>query len=187
MKKQEQEKVEDEESDLEEEINISSQNSEEEETEEINEIEEDKFVDFISPSSGNFSTALGQVGVATELRATDLERDLSEAPVNNTSLGDKEDFKYNIEASSEEEAKYISSGNEIEKTIAPSSTDLMNLGKKQNLMPSEVGFSASPNTMAGTIDEPGKYELPDRFDVDKAGKGDPLTKQDVKYTPSNEY
>ena len=37
------------------------------------------------------------------------------------------------------------------------------------------------------LDAPGKYELPDRFDVDKSGKGKLFEKTDVKYKPSNEY
>jgi len=176
MEKEEQEKVEDE-SDLEEELNF----------EDVTEIDDEKFVEFLAPSSESSSTALGQIAVSTELRATDLERDLSEAPISNGSLGNKEEFKYNIGSSSGEEAKYISSGNEIEMTNSPSNVDLMSLGKEQRLMPNEIGFSSSPSTKAGTLDEPGKYELPDKFDIDKAGKDNLFDKQDVKYTPSKEY
>ena len=175
MKKQKEEQkieeVDDEESGLEEDI---------EEVEE--EIEEDKFVEFMAPSTASL-TALGQVAVASELRATDLERDLSEAPVSNGNKDDKEDFKYSIGSNSEEEAKYITSGNEIERAITPSSTDIINLGKESNLITGEVGFSASPSTK---ITEPGpeKYELPDKFDIDKAGKGELFERTDVKYKPS---
>jgi len=179
MEKEEQEKVE-EESDLEEDV--------EESEEEINqEVNDEKFVEFLAPSSGDSSIALGQIAVSTELRATDLERDLSEAPINNGGSENKEEFKYNIGSSSGEEAKYISSGNEIEMTNSPSNVDLMSLGKEQRLMPNEIGFSSSPSTKAGTLDEPGKYELPDKFDIDKAGKDNLFDKQDVKYTPSKEY
>ena len=41
------------------------------------EIEEDKFVEFMNSSIGNFSTTLGQVATAHEFRATDLEQDTS--------------------------------------------------------------------------------------------------------------
>ena len=176
MEKEEQEKVEDE-SDLEEELNF----------EDVTEIDDEKFVEFLAPSSGDSSIALGQIAVSTELRATDLERDLSEAPINNGGSENKEEFKYNVGSSSEEEAKYISSGNEIERANSPSHVDLMSLGKEQRLMPNEIGFSSSPSTKAGMLDQPGKYELPDRFEVDKAGKGNLFDKQDVKYTPSKEY
>ena len=83
MEKEKEDKVEEseeqEESELEEDIeeaeHTSLQNSDVEEAEQ--EISEDKFVEFMTPSSESFSTALGQVGVAPELRATDLEQDTS--------------------------------------------------------------------------------------------------------------
>ena len=68
MEKEEQEteEIEDKQSDLEEDI---------EEAEE--EIEEDKFVEFMVPSGESLSVSLGQVAVAPELKATDLEQDTS--------------------------------------------------------------------------------------------------------------
>ena len=178
-----------------------AKNKEEQETEETEEesdleedleeaeleIEEDKFVEFIAPSNESSSTTLGQVGIATELRATDLEKDLSEAPVSNENAESKEEFKYNISSSSEEGPKYITSGNEIERSNSPSNVDIMNLGKEQNLLPGEVGFSSSPTTKIGETNEPGKYKLPDRTDINKLGKSDPFQKQEVKYESSKEY
>ena len=173
MEKEEQE-TEDEESDLEEDL----------EEAEI-EIEEEKFVEFMAPSQENTAPSLGQVGVATELRATDLEQDLSNVVglENNNKKEEDDPFKYKIGADPEEGPKYISSGDEIERTALPSYVDVMSLGKKPNLLPNAVGFSASPSTK---ITEPGpeKYELPDKFDVDKAGKGKLFEKADVKYDPS---
>ncbi len=177
--KQEQEELEketeDEESDLEEDLEEAEL-----------EIQEDKFVEFMTPSDESSSISLGQIAVATELRATDLERDLSEAPINNGNTENKDEFKYNIGSNSEEEAKYISSGEKIERTNMPSNVDIMSLGKKPNLLPPEVGFSASPSTQ---ITEPGpeKYELPDKFDIDKAGKGKLFERPNIEYKSSNEY
>ena len=149
-------------------------------------IEEDKFVEFIAPSNESSSTALNQVAVASELRATDLEQDLS----NVVGLETKEEddpFKYKIGADPEQGPKYINSGNEIERTVSPSSVDIMSLGKKQSLLPGEIGFSASPTTKIGETNEPGKYELPSRTDINKLGKSDPFQKQEVKYESSKEY
>jgi len=181
-----------------------AKNKEEQETEETEEesdleedleeaeleIEEDKFVEFIAPSNESSSTTLNQVGIATELKATDLEKGLSEAPVSNGNAESKEEFKYNISSSSEEGPKYITSGNEIERSNSPSNVDIMSLGKEQNLLPGEVGFSASPTTKIGETNEPGKYKLPDRpdrTDINKLGKNDLLQKQEVKYESSKEY
>jgi len=168
-----------EESDLEEDL--------EESFEDVVEIDDEKFVEFLAPSNESSSTSLGQIAISSELRATDLERDISGTPFSNENKGDKEEFKYNIGSSSEEGPKYISSGNEIERTFSPLGIDVMSLGKELNLLPHEVGFSSSPSTKAGMLDAPGKYELPDRFDVDKSGKGKLFEKTDVKYKPSNEY
>lgn len=60
------EEIEDEESGLEEDIEEAEQ-----------EIEEDKFVEFMTPLIESSSATLNQVAVAPELRATDLEQDLS--------------------------------------------------------------------------------------------------------------
>lgn len=177
---------------------LMEKNKEEQETEEIEEesdleedleeaeeeIEEDKFVEFMAPSNESFSATLGQVAVAPELRATDLEQDFSNVVGLETKKEEDDPFKYKIGADPEEGPKYITSGNEIERTVSPSSVDIMSLGRKPNLMPHEVGFSASPNTKIGEVEGPGKYELPDKFDVDKAGKGKQFEKPDVKYKPS---
>jgi hypothetical protein len=118
-----------EESDLEEDI---------EEAEE--EIEEDKFVEFMAPSIESTPT-LGQVAVASELRATDLEQDLSNVVGLENNKKDEDDpFKYKIGADPGEGPKYISSGEEIERTNLPQSIDIMSLGRKSNLLPNEVGF-----------------------------------------------
>ncbi len=145
---------------------------------------EDKFVEFITPSNESFSATLGQVAVAPELRATDLEQDLSNVAGLETKKDEDDPFKYKIGADPEEGPKYISSGNEIERTMAPSNVDIISLGRKPNLMPREIGFSASPSTKIGEVEGPGKYELPDRFDVNKAGKGKLFESPDVKYKPS---
>jgi len=174
----------DEESGLKEDIKEESDLEEDlEEAEE--EIEEDKFVEFITPSNKSSSTSLRQVAVASELRATDLEQDLSNVIglENNKKEGD-DPFKYKIGADPEQGPKYINSGNEIERTVAPSNVDIMSLGRKPDLMPHEVGFSASPSTKIGEVEGPGKYELPDKFDVDKLGKGKLFERPDVKYKPS---
>ena len=175
-----------------------TKNKEEQETEEIEkesdleedleeveeEIEEDKFVEFMAPSGENLSTSLGQVAVTSELRATDLEQDLSNVVGLETKKDDDDPFKYKIGADSEEGPKYLNSGNEIERTASPSNIDVMSLGRTPNLIPPEIGFSASPSTKIGEVEGPEKYELPDRFDVNKAGKGKLFEKTDVKYNPS---
>lgn len=162
-----------EESDLEEDLEEAEQ-----------EVQEDKFVEFMNPSNESFSVALGQIAVATELRATDLEQDLSNVIGLEPKKQEDDPFKYKIGADPEESPKYINSGEEIERTISPSNVDMMSLGKEQNLMPREIGFSASPSSKIGGLDEPGKYELPDRFDVNKIGKGKLFERPDVKYKPS---
>ena len=169
---QETEEVEDEESGLEEDI---------EEAEE--EIQEDKFVEFIAPSNESSSTALNQVAVASELRATDLEQDLSNVIGLETKKEEDDPFKYKIGADPEQGPKYITSGNEIERTVTPSNVDIMSLGRKPNLMPHEVGFSASPNTKIGEVEGPEKYDLPNKVDVDKIGKEKLFERPDVKYKP----
>jgi len=170
---QETKEVEDEESGLEEDI---------EETE--LEIAEDKFVEFMTPLIENSSIALNQVAVASKLRATDLEQDLSSVAGLENKKEEENPFKYKIGADPEEGPKYIGSGNEIETTVSLPKVDIMNLGRKPNLIPHEVGFSASPSTKIGGVEGPGKYELPDKFDVDKIGKGKLFERTDVKYKPS---
>ena len=172
---QESEEVENEESGLEEDIEEAGE-----------EIREDKFVEFMAPSSESSSTSLGQVAVAPELRATDLEQDLSNViGLENNKKEEEDPFKYKIGADPEEAPKYITSGNEIEKTVAPSNVDIMSLGKEPNLMPHEIGFSASPNTKIGEVEGPGKYVLPDKTDVNKLGKGKLFERPDIKYKPSS--
>ena len=111
------------------------------------EIEEDKFVEFMTPSDESSSTSLGQVAVSSELRATDLEQDLSNVVGLENSKEEDDPFKYKIGADPGEGPKYITSGNEIERTNLPQSIDIMSLGRKSNLLPNEVGFSASPTTI----------------------------------------
>ena len=171
--KEELEDIEDEESGLEEDI-------EEAEVE----IEEDKFIEFMNSSTGNFSTALGQVATAHEFRATDLEQDLSNVIGLENKKEDDNPFKYKLGADPGEGPKYITSGNEIERTNLPSSVDIMSLGRESNMFPNEIGFSASPSTKIGETEGPGKYELPDRFDINKAGKGKLFERTDIKYKPS---
>jgi hypothetical protein len=171
--KEDEEFEEQEESELEEDI---------EEAEE--EVEEDKFVEFMTPSDESSSTALGQVATAHEFRATDLEQDLSNVVGLENSKEEDDPFKYNIGSNSEEGPKYISSGNEIERTNLPQSVDIIGLGKETNLLPNEVGFSASPTTKIGESSDIERYTSPDRFDIDKAGKDKLFEKKDVKYEPS---
>ncbi len=148
------------------------------------EIEEDKFVEFMTPSVEGTSPVLGQIAVASELRATDLEQDLSNVVGLENKKEEDDPFKYKIGADPEEGPKYISSGNEIERTTMPSNVNMMTLGKEQNLLPNEVGFSASPSTKIGESSDIEKYTSPDKFDMNKAGKGDLFEKPDVKYKPS---
>ena len=179
-----------------------AKNKEEQETEETEEesdleedleeaeleIEEDKFVEFIAPSNESSSTTLNQVGIATELKATDLEQDLSNVVgLENNKKEEEDPFKYKIGADPAEGPKYIASGNEIERTVAPSNVDIMSLGKEKNLLPNEIGFSASPTTKIGEVEGPGKYELPGRTNVNELGKSDPFQKKEVKYESSKEY
>lgn len=175
-----------------------TKNKEEQKTEEIEEesdleedleeaeaeVDENKFVEFMAPLIESSSSTLGQVAVASELRATDLEQDLSNVVGLETKKEEDDPFKYKIGADPEEGPKYITSGNEIERTVSPSNVDIMSLGKRPNLMPPEIGFSASPSTKIGEAEGPGKYELPNKFDVDKAGKGKLFERPDVKYKSS---
>ncbi len=180
-KKEEQEKeIEESEEELEKE---SSQDSDEEEFEGI---DESRFSEFLS-SSESFSPSLGQVGVSHELRATDLEQDLSNvAGIEDNKKEENDPFKYKIGSDLREGPKYITSETEIEKTTMPSHVDLMSLGKEQQFLPKEIGFSASPSSQIGG-ENPGKYELPDKVDMDKAGKKDIFKKPEIKYEPSKEY
>jgi len=181
MPKEEQETEEiEEESDLEEEIEEAGEAGD---TPLQNPEYKDKFVEFMTPLIESSSAALGQVAVASELRATDLEQNLSNV-IGLETKKEEDPFKYKIGADPEEGPKYITSGNEIERTVSPLSVDIMGLGRKPNLMPHEISFSASPSTKIGEAEGPEKYELPDKFDVDKAGKGKLFERTDVKYKPS---
>ena len=172
---QETEEIE-EESDLEEDL---------EEAEE--EIEEDKFVEFMAPSGESLSTSLGQVAVASELRATDLEQDLSNVAGLETKKEEDDPFKYKIGADPEEGPKYINSGNEIERTTSPSHVDVMNLGKESNMIPKGVNFSVSPETTIGEVGGHATYELPNKFDIEKAGKENVFKKEEIKYRPTENH
>jgi len=174
----EKEEIEVEESDLEEDMEEQEQEVEEE----TFEIEEDKFVEFLSSSNQGTSPILGQVAVASELRATDLEQDLSNVIGLETKKED-DPFKYQIGGNSEESPKYFTSENEIERTASPSGMDITSLGKDSKII-SQVGFSASPSTKIGETEGAERYELPDKFDIDNAGKGELFERPDVKYKPS---
>ncbi len=169
------------ESELEEELEEIPEDDSEE-TEEI----DNRFVEFLQSPTETITPSLGQVAVAPELRATDLEQDIAEIPGIETSKKDNEEFKYRFSAN-QEEAKYISSGQEIEKATTPSRVDITTFGREQNILPREVGFSASPSSQIGESSDIEKYISPDRFDINKAGKEDSFKKKEVKYEPTKEY
>ena len=178
MKKEQESKQEDkleeqEESELEEEIEEAEQ-----------ELDEEKFVEFLSPSAEASQTSLGQVGIATELRATDLEQDLSQNQINNGNKEEKDEFKYNISSNQEEGPKYITSETEIERAVMPTHTDIMSLGKEQNLLFHELGFTASPTAKIGESEGVEKYVLPNKVDSNKLGKENIFEKPEVKYKSS---
>jgi hypothetical protein len=183
VKKQEQEEeVEESEEEIE---DNSSQNSDEEEFESI---DESRFTEFLSSPSESFSPSLEQVGVSHELRATDLEQDLSNvAGLEENKKENDNPFKYKVGSDLSEGPKYITSETEIERATAPTRKDIVTLGREQNIFPREIGFSASPTAKIGEEGSSGRYELPDKFDINKAGKDDPFKKQEVKYEPSKEY
>ena len=171
------EKEEQEESELEEEV------EDEEEQEEPEEIDSNQFVEFLQPSTS--SPVLGQVAIASEARATDLERDLSDtAPTNDNKSKDEGGFKY-TSGINQEEPKYIGSEAEIETAIRPSTTDVMGLGKGSDFSQTpEAQFQASPSSRIGEASNIEKYTVPDRVDIDKAGKEDLFERKDIKYKPS---
>jgi len=170
------------ESDLEEEIEDSSL----ENIEIRDDISDTEFIEFLNPSE-NTAPSLQQVEIATELRATDLEQGVSNAGSLETNKKEEDPFKYKVGSDLNEEPKYISSGNEIERINLPSNVDMMTLGKEESLLPKPIGFSASPTTKIGESDEMYKFINPEKSDTNKLGKGNIFEKKDVKYTPSEEY
>jgi len=171
-----------EESDLEEEIEDSKEN-----IEIRDDISDREFIEFLNPSE-NTAPSLEQVEIATELRATDLEQGVSNiSGLEDNKKKEEDPFKYKVSLDLNEEPKYISSGNEIERVNLPSNVDMMTLGKEESFLPRSIGFSASPVTQIGESDNMGKYTIPDKVDINKIGKGNIFEKKELKYTPSEEY
>lgn len=166
------EKIEKEESELEEDI---------EEAEE--EIEDSRFAEFLQP---------------VRSRAPVLERTMTGGEIPNLEIGvaeangfgnekredDSGGFKY-LAGKSQEEPKYFSSGEGREIIHSPSPVELAGLGKNRSWVgQQDVSLSTSPESRMINAEGHMKYELPDRFDVEKAGKGNVFEKKDIKYKPS---
>ncbi len=166
------------------ELEETGEEPESEEFKDWKEIDENRFTEFLEQTEIK-APVLEKIAVASESRATDLEQDLSEIP--NLEEDKKEnEFSY-LPKTEKEEPKYITSGEEIEKTTAPSRIDVTTLGKEPNILPKEVGFSPSPHANIGESSNIEKYTSPDRFDITKIGKQDSFKKQEVKYEPSKKY
>jgi len=148
--------------------------------EDIKEAEEDKFVEFITPSDESLSTSLDQVGVAHQFRATDLEQDLSAAPagIENDKNENNDQFKYTKSLAQEEESKYVVP-TQAEQLTMPSHVDVSNLGREPTKIEREVGFLPSTEDRDEPTQE--KYELPKEADPSNLGKGEIFKQDEVKY------
>ena len=173
---------------LEEESKEQEESDLEENVEEEQEIDEEKFVEFLSPSTETSPTTLNQIARAHQFRATDLEQETSDIPgIEDNRREENNKFQYNVRTNSEEGPKYISSEGEMEIARPPPRVDIMNLGKETNILPNEMGFSASPTTRIGESSDIEKYTSPKRFDEHKIRKENLFEKKEVKYEPSKEY
>jgi len=156
--------------------------------EEVSELEEDLLEDvtidfsqlqnFISKQ--NNAPVLDQVEISPNVIG--LEHGIRFEPSHRPVADDDSDpFKYHMHKDSSTDTKYVSSDGQI--SARTSRVNMIDVGRTNENLVEQGAFFTSNWNKNQFSENTERYDVPDRMDVDAAGRGDPFKPKDMNYDP----